>query len=146
MKVLLAIDGSEGSEKAVGFLNNLIGGIKDMDITILHVVKPLDYRYVSVETGGPTWQKILDELEAGARQKARELLEETEGLFPKHIKTNVMVSVGDPATEIVNVAKEITADMIVMGSRGLGRIQGLLMGSVSNRVTNLAHCPVLVVR
>lgn len=146
MKILLAIDGSEGSQKATTFLQEMVRTMQDAQVTILYVVKPLEYRYVSVETGGPAWQKVMEELEASARQKARELLEQTERLFPDNIKTAVLVSVGEPATEIVNIAKEMPADLIVMGSRGLGRIQGMLLGSVSDRVLHLAHCPVLVVR
>jgi nucleotide-binding universal stress UspA family protein len=50
------------------------------------------------------------------------------------------------AEEIVSVAEEIGAGLIVMGSRGLGGIRRALMGSVSDSVVRHAHCPVLVVR
>ncbi len=146
MKILLAVDGSEGAQKAAAFVRDLASQLQGVAVTILHVVRPLDYRYVTVETGGPAWEKVMQELEASARQKARELLAETEQTFPAGVDTTVLVSVGEAAAEIVNVAKEIGADLIVVGSRGLGRVQGLLMGSVSDRVVHLAHCPVLVVR
>jgi nucleotide-binding universal stress UspA family protein len=54
--------------------------------------------------------------------------------------------VGAAATEIVALAEDIEAGLIVMGSRGLGRIRRALMGSVSDGVVRHAHCPVLVVR
>lgn len=146
MKILLAVDGSEGAQKAAAFVRDLASQLQGVAVTILHVVRPLDYRYVTVETGGPAWEKVMQELEASARQKARELLAETERIFPSGVATTILVSVGEAAAEIVNVAKEIGADLIVVGSRGLGRVQGLLMGSVSDRVVHLAHCPVLVVR
>jgi nucleotide-binding universal stress UspA family protein len=50
------------------------------------------------------------------------------------------------APEIVGLAEEIGAGLIVMGSRGLGGIRRALMGSVSDLVVRHAHCPVLVVR
>jgi nucleotide-binding universal stress UspA family protein len=48
--------------------------------------------------------------------------------------------------EIVALAEELGADLIVMGSRGLGGVRRALMGSVSDSVVRHAHCPVLVVR
>ena len=56
------------------------------------------------------------------------------------------VRVGRPAREIVALAEEIGAGLIVMGSRGLGGVRRALMGSVSGSVVRHAHCPVLVVR
>lgn len=53
---------------------------------------------------------------------------------------------GNPADVIVEKAREIKFHLIVMGSRGLGAISGLLLGSVSDRVIKLAPCPVLIVR
>ena len=48
--------------------------------------------------------------------------------------------------EIVNLSEEVGADLIVMGSRGLGGVRRALMGSVSDSVVRHAHCPVFVVR
>ena len=53
---------------------------------------------------------------------------------------------GRPDEQIVALAEEIGAGLIVMGSRGLGGLRRLLMGSVSDSVVRHAHCPVLVVR
>ncbi len=52
---------------------------------------------------------------------------------------------GDPAQQILDFAKDDKADLIVVGSRGHGRLAGLLLGSVAQKVVALAHCPVLVV-
>lgn len=146
MNILLAIDESEGAAKATDFVRNLAERLQGARVNIVHVVKPIDYRYVTLETGGPNWQKVIEEIEAGARKRARELLDKVEKAFPKAVQTTVLVTVGDPAAEIVNVARETGAEMIVVGSRGLGRMQGMLLGSVSDRIVHLAHCPVLVVR
>ncbi len=50
------------------------------------------------------------------------------------------------AQQIVRVAEEVEAGLIVMGSRGLGGVKRALMGSVSDSVVRHAHCPVLIVR
>ncbi len=55
-------------------------------------------------------------------------------------------AVGDPAEEIIALAKDQHADLIVIGSRGHGRLAGLLLGSVAQKVLAHASCPVLVVR
>ena len=53
---------------------------------------------------------------------------------------------GDPAGEILERAAQIGADMIVMGSRGLSDLKGLLVGSVSHKVNHLADCTCITVR
>ena len=58
----------------------------------------------------------------------------------------VHVAVGHPESEILRIAEEIGADLVVVGSRGLGPLGRVLMGSVSESVVRHAHCSVLVVR
>jgi nucleotide-binding universal stress UspA family protein len=60
-------------------------------------------------------------------------------------KVRAFVKNGQPARTIVQFAEERKADLIVVGSRGLGDIEGYLLGSVSHKVTSLADCPVMVV-
>jgi len=52
---------------------------------------------------------------------------------------------GPPARTIVGFAKEKNVGVIVMGSRGMGDIEGFLLGSVSHKVTGMADCPVMIV-
>ena len=53
---------------------------------------------------------------------------------------------GSPAEAIIEVAKTRHSDVIVIGSRGLGRLAGLVLGSTSQKVVSYAPCPVLIVR
>jgi nucleotide-binding universal stress UspA family protein len=68
-------------------------------------------------------------------------LQETEvDIVEAHLRT------GEPDREIVALAEELGAGLIVMGSRGLSGVRRALMGSVSDGVVRHAHCPVMVVR
>jgi nucleotide-binding universal stress UspA family protein len=60
--------------------------------------------------------------------------------------TEAHARAGYPDAEIVDLAEEVRAGLIVIGSRGLGPLRRALMGSVSDSVVRHAHCPVLVVR
>lgn len=66
------------------------------------------------------------------------------GSVPCSVITDVME--GDAAEAIIEAARQNTSDLIVMGSRGLGRSAGLLVGSTSQKVVAHAPCPVLIVR
>jgi nucleotide-binding universal stress UspA family protein len=57
-----------------------------------------------------------------------------------------MVFSGDPVEEIIQFAKNNDIDMIVIGSRGLGKIKGLLLGSVSSKVCHLAECTCVTIK
>ena len=66
--------------------------------------------------------------------------------IPDNIEVNSVFEVGSPGPAILSVAKKNNADLIVMGSRGLGPIKGLFMGSVSSYVVTHSTCPVMIVK
>jgi len=78
-------------------------------------------------------ERIVSEAEKVARDK---------GVKNVHC----VIEDGDPGKEILRHAEEETANLIVMGSRGLGDLQGLLMGSVSHKVSQLSPCSCLTVK
>lgn len=78
-------------------------------------------------------ERLIADAEAQARQQA----------VPS---VHTVLREGDPAAAILNVAREEKADIIVMGRRGLGDLAGLLLGSVSHKVTHLAECACLTVK
>ena len=76
---------------------------------------------------------------------ARELATEAaELLIGRGRSARAVVVRGDPAEGILEIAESESADLIVMGRRGLGRLRGVLVGSVSERVSRHAECPVLL--
>ena len=68
-----------------------------------------------------------------------------EAVIEKRVPTTHYVAIGHPAEEIVYRAKDIDADLIVLGSRGLTPVERILLGSVSKRVLQLADRPVTIV-
>lgn len=84
--------------------------------------------------------------ESGLRRKhASELIREKLA-DPKFQNVKIDVVIGNPGEEIAKFAKLWRIDMIVMPSHGRSGIERLLLGSVAERVTRMAHCPVLILR
>jgi nucleotide-binding universal stress UspA family protein len=142
-RILLATDGSGeaalAAQAAVDLANKT-----NSDIHVVHVWR-LDYGDPSFVVAGPEYmQQVQENLE----QEARKLLD-AEVLRVKAAGGSVAqthLRTGKPDQEIVDLAEEIGTGLILMGSRGLGGIRRVLMGSISDSVVRHAHCPVLVVR
>ena len=75
----------------------------------------------------------------------RGLAERAERLRAEGLSVETKLLTGAPGEELVNRAAELGADMIVLGSRGLGALAHVVLGSVTDRVVRHAACPVLVV-
>ena len=91
----------------------------------------------AAETQGRLRWAVGKRLMSDARARAKE-----KGIQ----KVSTIARVGDPAKEILSVAGEEHAEIIIMGRRGLGDLAGLLLGSVSREVTHLAQCACLTVK
>jgi nucleotide-binding universal stress UspA family protein len=144
MRVILAVDGSEPSGLAV----DLVAAAAWPPGTGIDIVQVIDL--ASLVYGGP-WPAVPtiapDQIEADFREQAERTLDHTAARLAgpeRRIHTEVIA--GRPATLIVNRAKEMRADLIVLGSRGHGRIESMVLGSVSAEVVDHAPCPVLVAR
>jgi nucleotide-binding universal stress UspA family protein len=142
-KILLATDGSEDAEVATSTALDLAKS-SGSEVHIVLVEEPA-YAYVD-PSGYPYFPD--EELEHQLEQRARMRLdrEVEKSRSAGGAVADAHLRVGDAAAEIVDLAEDIGAGLIVMGSRGLGRIRRALMGSVSDSVVRHAHCPVLVVR
>ena len=142
-KILLATDGSEEATLAASTAAD-IAQKTESELHVVHV------RGVSVyiDPSTETTRVVHGAAEETARREAQETLdaqvEQIEAAGGKVAQTYVRL--GRPVEEIVILADEIDAGLVVVGSRGLGGIRRLLLGSVSDGVVRHAHCPVLVVR
>ena len=88
-----------------------------------------------------------ESLDDSMRAYAKEVAEEAKSIAAEAGAGNVraFVKAGQPARMIVKFSEEHKADLIIVGSRGQGDVQGFLLGSVSHKVTSLAKAPVMVV-
>lgn len=132
-RILLAIDGSPASDKAVRFLLRYVNPAPDgpdrepVMVTIAHAMPFLKYPELR-EAGKLLVQRYADKA-AKAGFQVRESMR-----------------LGKPADEILTEAKQEKVDLIITGAKGLGAIGRVLLGSVSTRVVQHAACSVLVVR
>jgi nucleotide-binding universal stress UspA family protein len=171
-KLLVPVDGSPQSVKAVKLATDLASRY-DAEIVLLHVLLRGHMpdglkRALNVEVGRTRPhsnnmdlviipQEIMARVDrAGETQLSLAELQ----LVGKYVLSNVetickdagvtrvtrRVEEGDPARLIVSVAEEVKPDMIVMGSRGLSNLKGILIGSVSHKVSQLAKCTCVTVR
>jgi nucleotide-binding universal stress UspA family protein len=141
-KVLLATDGSEEAELATRAAVEVSEGTGSE----LHVVyvEPLP-DFMKNGYGAPGYDRELYEMiEKEARETLRRLVWRVKvaggTAADSHLRMGVV------AEEIVGLADELYASLVVVGSRGLGRIRRTLVGSVSESVFRHARCPVMVVR
>jgi nucleotide-binding universal stress UspA family protein len=131
--ILLAVDGSEHSDKAVGAARDIARQFAS-DLLVLHVRERLVTRRGISETE-------IEEI--GVAVNLAEALRE-EGINAR--AEEPLVPHGHIAKEIARVAETLEPDVIAMGSRGLSDVGGMFLGSVTHKVLHLVRCPVLVVR
>ena len=137
-RILLAVDGSEHAAHAAKVASEMAHCMKSAELRIVVVYDPVP-QYL----GEPNLQLALNTRLKEAQailKKAIELIGNS------HIDLHTEMIEGNPAEAIIEVAKTRRSDVIIMGSRGLGRLVGLLLGSTSQKVVSHAPCPVLIVR
>ncbi|HSO13958.1 MAG TPA: universal stress protein [Anaerolineales bacterium] len=136
--ILLAVDGSEHGYNAAQMAADLARAMKSEKLRIV-----VSYGRIPPYLGEPNLQHAID----ARLNEARGILQKTVeivGDVPAEIHTELIE--GDAAESIIEVAETRNSSLIVMGSRGLGRLAGLVLGSTSQKVVSHAPCPVLIVR
>jgi nucleotide-binding universal stress UspA family protein len=137
-KILVPVDGSEQSTYTLKEAIRLASDFgKDVHLTVLHVTLPILLNDFTIS---------MDVNQVRA-EEARSVLSAVEPLFSNAAFQHESLFVdGDPAQMICQKAQSGSYDLIVIGSRGHGLFRELLLGSVSHKVVQHAHCPVLVIR
>jgi nucleotide-binding universal stress UspA family protein len=143
-RIIVAVDGSAPSLKAVALAADLAGKY-GAELMLVAVTQELSAAMTAELETYVRQERIDTELSsvhtesvlAGARVEAQ-----AKGAT----RISTRSSAGEPAEEIIRLAMHWRADLIVLGSRGHGRLAGLLLGSVAQKVLAYASCPVLVVR
>jgi nucleotide-binding universal stress UspA family protein len=141
MKTLLAVDGSDNSYEAVHALKYFA---RAEQLTLLHALNvPRPAYPIMLPKLAEEHYKTLEQI---MRKDGERLLDRVQSLLPLHAgPTTKHLRIGSPAEVIVSMAEEQKADLIVMGTRGLGPIKERLLGSVSHRILTLAPCATLIV-
>ncbi|MCO6427586.1 universal stress protein [Nitrosomonas communis] len=140
LKILLPVDGSTACHKAITQFIQLLGWYKDVpEIHLLNVQFPLRGD-VSMFISQENIRQYHQEEGLKDLKEARDLLDQAGVPYQHH------VTVGDVAKAIVQFATEKQCDQIVIGPRGLGSVQGLLLGSVASKLIHLSPIPILLIK
>lgn len=138
-RILVAVDGSEGSDRALAMAAEIAQPIPDVRVDLVYVV-PFP---VLEATQAANFKTLLDAM----IENGKKLLEQEKAKVPQiadRVETQVVAG-ANPATEILNILDEHVYDLVVIGSRGLSGIKAYL-GSVSHKVLNGSEVSVLVAK
>ena len=153
-RILVALDGSDNSARGSQAAIELAEKLKAELIVVHAITPPALYYHIEITSEGPvieppTHEKEIDLYLEYVRRVARGIVD---GTVSEAKKRGITVKMDIPETStsvvetIVNQAVKENADLIIVGTRGLGGFKKLLLGSVSSGVVDHAHCPVLVIR
>ena len=145
-KIVVATDGSERSEKAAKFGISLAKpcGASINVISVVDEGSPRDA--LDIDPYDIEDKSILEEHDEGKKKINMAFVERVvEMAKSEDMRPESEVRIGNPAEEIINYAKEISADLIVLGSHGRGAVATALMGSVAANVLHKGDIPALVV-
>lgn len=137
-RVLLAVDGSDHALHAARTAADLARAMNSNEFRIV-----VAYDFIPPYLGEPNLQYAIDARIDDAKAIMKKAIEAV-GHLPCEINTEMIE--GSAAEAVLDVAVTRNSDVIVMGSRGLGTLAGLLLGSTSQKVVAHAPCPVLIVR
>jgi nucleotide-binding universal stress UspA family protein len=140
MKLLLPVDGSDVSLKAVQVAMSLLQQGLAAEIVLANVQEPANL-YEMMTAHDP---EVLERVSQAA---GADILEPAQALLTMAgIAFESEVADGDPAHTIVEIAERHACDLIVMGARGTSALRSALLGSVSNEVMHVARVPVMIVK
>lgn len=135
-KILVPVDGSDSSDRAVA-----------QAISIADVCSAkLNFLYVANINQLAINAALSDAILAAVKKAGDVILDRAINMVPSDIQYETFSETGSPAVTILDFEKKLQADLIVMGSRGLGLVKGVLLGSVSQYIMEQSSCPVLVVK
>ncbi len=139
--ILLPVDGSETCLRAVEYMIKRMQQLREPPtLYLLTIHPPIPYANVASAVGQEAITRFYREEGEAKLKSARDMLDAAQVKYSFHI------IVGDPAEVIARFAAERGIDEIVMGTRGLGAVSNVLIGSVASKVIQLASVPVTLVK
>jgi nucleotide-binding universal stress UspA family protein len=139
-QIMVATDGSDDADRAVDFAAELAKAV-DGGLLIVHIGDGVSDKDLAQLARAE--KDIGDALESRAQQILRNARERAQRLGAPRV--HLQSGWGDAAEAIIEAAQRERADVVVVGRRGRGRLAGLLLGSVSQKLVSLAPCVVIVV-
>ncbi|KAJ8900129.1 hypothetical protein K2173_024245 [Erythroxylum novogranatense] len=164
MRVMVGIDDSDASFYALQWtLDHLVSGNSNVInatnesseetgmVTVAHVQQPFQHFLYPAGPGGvagfyPTSAVVESVRKAQAETSSALLSRALKMCKDKMIKAETLILEGDPKDMICQATEQMHVDLLVIGSRGLGKIKRAFLGSVSDYCAHHAHCPILIVK
>jgi nucleotide-binding universal stress UspA family protein len=149
-KILVAIDGSKESKKALKYSLELAKKFS-AKIVMITVIEPVTFPilfYPEVEVPAvptETLYNYSNELKENHQKMLNDALKKIKK-FNSDLKVTTKLVEGRPSDKIIEECNKEKCDLIIIGSRGVGGIKQFLLGSVSDRVADNAKCPVLIIK
>ncbi|AOT69106.1 universal stress protein [Geosporobacter ferrireducens] len=139
-KILIAIDGSEHSQKALEEGRKFAEAFCS-EVILLNVVNDFKHNYFHESV------YLYEQTKESFEQQGKNIIEKAGSVFDGFCGTLITeIKIGDPAEQIINAIETIDPDLIVMGSKGLTGIKKVVIGSVSDKVLHHTNKPILIVR
>jgi nucleotide-binding universal stress UspA family protein len=138
--LLVPIDFSDDSQRSLAYALGVVRAVEGGRLTLLTVVED---RFPYPELFA--WDNPDEEFYRSLRKRALERMEQILGELGAHgVPVERLVVVGNPRREIVEMAREVAADLVVMARHGSSGLRAALMGSTTESVVRASTCPVLV--
>jgi nucleotide-binding universal stress UspA family protein len=137
--IIVGVDGSGHSQRALEWAMNE-AAIRHLPLTVLTVHPAMVGYYGGVVTTAQD-PELTEEVRAAVTAEVEKVLAGLNGPHPEPVTVKAMHSF--PVEELINASKE--ADLVVLGSRGMGGFTRLMLGSTADQVVRHAHCPVTIV-
>ena len=137
--VLVPVDGSDNSYRALDaalLLSEKLGS----SITVVNVMEQVPITHIESE-------KLLSELLEAYKKENQEILSKCSNIATeKGLSIKTLLLQGNPALVILDYSKKEKFDLVIMGSRGMGKFKQLILGSVSSKIVHHSPCAILLIR
>ncbi len=143
-KILVATDASAASNRAVSEAAYL-ASVHEAELLILYVIR--DMQLPAQMKDAPEFETFHNTRDDILRQVAKDILQEATDLAKSSgaVKIQTAIGSGDPATSVIGFTKRRKIDLIVVGTRGLGKVKGVFLGSVSRKIVDSADVNCMIV-
>ena len=137
-KILVPVDGSDNSRRALDaalFLSEKLNA----KVTAIHVMEDVPVLHIASE-------KLLRAIGSLQKRKPTYTVGVLGNCYKKELTINSKLLQGNPSSEILDFCEKEKYDIIIMGSRGIGKFKELARGSASSKVLHHSSCPVMIIR